>query len=89
MEALDGERTTWSRMPPVAMLVSVVHAAAPAHDEAWGPCGHMQSVPLTDALAMTSDFAVLGSPVMLLSVACITTEAHKDVWAWGCGLKTC
>lgn len=75
-------------IPSEDMLVSVVHAASQT-DEAWGPCGHMQSVPLTDALAMTSDFAVLGSPVMLLSVACITTEAHKDVWAWGCGLKTC
>lgn len=59
MEALDGERTTWSRMPPVAVLVSVVHAAAPGHDEAWGPCGHMQSVPLTDALVVTLGFAVL------------------------------
>ena len=57
LDLLEGP--LWSAMPPEAMLVSVVHAAAPAHDEAWGPCGHMQSVPLTDALVVTLGFAVL------------------------------
>ena len=48
-------------MPPEAVLVSVVHAAAHGHDEAWNPYGSMQSEPLTDALVMTSDSTVLGS----------------------------
>ena len=48
-------------MPPEAMLVSVVHAAAPGHAEAWNPYSRMQSVPLKDALVMTSGSAVLGS----------------------------
>lgn len=41
-------------MPLEAMLVSVVHSGTPSHDEAWDPCGFMQSVPLPDALVTTS-----------------------------------
>lgn len=41
-----------------AMLLSMVHAAAPDHDGAWDPCGHMQSVLLSDAFVMSSGFSV-------------------------------
>ena len=47
----------WSMIPSEEMLVSVVHAASQT-DEAWGPCGHMQSVPLTDAFGFAASVGV-------------------------------
>jgi hypothetical protein len=43
-------------MPPEVMLLSVAHAAAPGRD----PRGLMSSVPLTEALVMSSAFAAWG-----------------------------
>lgn len=52
-----------SRMPLEATLLSAVHAAAPGCDEACRPCGHIQSVPLTDALVRSSGLAASGGHV--------------------------
>lgn len=45
-------------MPHV--LVSVVHAAVPDHDETRDPCGHAQSVLLPESLVISSGFAASG-----------------------------
>lgn len=55
LDLLEG--SPWSMVLMEAML-SMVHAAAPGHDEAWDPWGHMQSVPLSDAFVVFSGFAV-------------------------------
>lgn len=66
LDLLEG--SLWTVVSLEAMLVSVVHAAAPGHGGAWSPHEHIWSVPPTDALVMSSDLAASGA--MLMWVAC-------------------
>lgn len=61
---------------PLEAMLTVVHAAAPGWDKARDPCGHVQSVLLTEALVMSPGFAACWA--MLVSVAHITTGDHID-----------
>lgn len=63
LDLLEG--SLWTVVSLEAMLVSVVHAAAPGQDETRDLCGHtqyIQYVPLTHACMITLDFVawVLG-----------------------------
>lgn len=68
MDFLKG--SLWPTMPLEAMLVLVVHAAAPGHSEIRDSCRHVQSVPPPDALVTSLDFAATGA--MLMRAACVT-----------------
>lgn len=70
MEVPDEEAFTfWTgppqRMPPEAMLLSVVSGASSGCNEVRDPCDHMQSMSLNVALVMYSGFATSGGHVCM------------------------